>query len=88
MIETGDATDIGVRPRPVVEERTVVIAGEPRTLRLVRIRDRWLASIDTEHGPTLGADHSPYLAAARALEPIGIGLAEAMALLGPVRPPR
>jgi hypothetical protein len=28
-------------------------------------------------------DRSPYLAASRALEPIGVGLAEAMALIGP-----
>ena len=71
-----------------VEHRTIRVEGEQRTLRLLRIRDRWIASVDTDRGPTLGADHSPYLAAARALEPIGIGLAEAMALVGPIRPRR
>lgn len=86
MIDLGQRADL--RSRPAIEQRTIVIAGEERTLRLLRIHDRWLASIDTEHGPTLGADHSPYLAAARALEPIGIGLAEAMTAVGPIRPRR
>jgi hypothetical protein len=88
MIETGMRPGVDADARPIVEKRHVIIAGEVRTLRLLRIGERWLASIDTEHGPTLGADHSPYLAAARALEPIGIGLAEAMAMVGPVRPAR
>ena len=88
MIETGASAAVDVSPSPAVEQRTIVIAGEERTLRLLRIGGRWLASIDTEHGPTLGADHSPYLAAVRALEPLGIGLAEAMAMVGPVRRPR
>jgi hypothetical protein len=51
-------------------------------LRLVRFDAGWLASVDTESGPTLGADRSPYLAARRALEPLGIGLVEAMTLVG------
>jgi len=85
VIETG-ARPADVGSRPSVEQRTIVIAGEERTLRLLRFDGRWLASVDTEHGPTLGADHSPYLAAARALEPLGIGLADAMAMVGPVRP--
>jgi hypothetical protein len=88
VIETGTPPATDLTSRPTVEERRVIIAGEVRTLRLLRIGERWLASIATEHGPTLGADHSPYLAAARALEPIGIGLAEAMAMVGPVRPAR
>lgn len=67
-----------------IERRTLLVGDERRTLRLVRVAGRWLASIDTEDGPSLGADHSPYLAIARALEPLGIGLAEAMAMVGPV----
>jgi hypothetical protein len=88
VIETDERPGIDLGSRAAIELRTIVVAGEDRTLRLIRIGDRWLASIDTEHGPTLGADHSPYLAAARALEPIGIGLAEAMTMVGPVRPRR
>ena len=66
-------------------ERHVLTVDDARyVLRLVHIGDRWLASVDTDDGPSLGADGSPYLAAARALEPIGIGVAEAMALIGPV----
>jgi hypothetical protein len=65
-----------------VERRYVEIGGVRRPLRLVRFATGWLASVDTIEGPTLGADRSPYLAARRALEPLGIGLAEAMSLVG------
>lgn len=51
------------------------------TVRLLRIRGRWLASISTADGPTLGCDASPYLAVHRAAEPIGASLAEVMAAL-------
>jgi hypothetical protein len=51
----------------------------------VRFSTGWLASVDTEAGPTLAADRSPYLAARRALEPLGIGMIEAMTLVGPIR---
>jgi len=88
MIETIGSPGLDLGSATAVERRAIVIGGEERILRLLRIGDRWLASIDTEHGPTLGTDHSPYLAAARALEPIGIGLAEAMAMVGPIRPRR
>jgi hypothetical protein len=64
--------------------RTVTLGGVPRELRLVTFASGWLASVDTASGPTIGADRSPYLAACRALEPLGIGMAEAMALVGPV----
>ncbi|MGH2383460.1 MAG: hypothetical protein ACRDGB_00200 [Candidatus Limnocylindria bacterium] len=67
-----------------IERRFVTIRGVRRPLRLVRFVDGWLASTDTESGPTLGADRSPYLAVARALEPLGIGQVEAMTLLGRV----
>lgn len=61
-----------------LERRTVRIRGQERTLRLVAFERGWLASVDTESGPTLAADRSPYLAAWRALEPLGVDLAEAM----------
>jgi hypothetical protein len=51
-------------------------------MRLVSFRRGWLASVDTVSGPTLAADRSPYLAAWRALEPLGVDLAEAMILVG------
>lgn len=66
-----------------LERRYVDVGGVRRLLRLVRFDAGWVASVDTPAGPTLGVDRSPYLAASRALEPIGVGLAEAMALVGP-----
>ena len=67
------------------EKRTIAVRGVRRPLRLVQFPGGWLASVDTESGPTLGADRSPYLAAHRALESLGIDLAEVMSLVGPVR---
>lgn len=67
-----------------VERRFVTVRGVRRPLRLVRFATGWLASVDTESGPTIGADRSPYLAARRALEPFGIDMVEAMALVGPL----
>jgi len=70
------------QPSWQLERRFVTVRGVRRPLRLVRFDAGWLASVDTESGPTLGADRSPYLAARRALEPLGIGLVEAMTLVG------
>ncbi len=67
-----------------IERRFVTIRGVRRPLRLVRFATGWLASADTESGPTLGADRSPYLAAWRALDPLGVEMGEAMALVGRV----
>ncbi len=52
------------------------------TLRLVRFAHGWVASADSIEGPTLGMDRSPYLAARRALEPLGVGLVAAMTAIG------
>ena len=68
-----------------IERRFVTVRGVRRPMRLVRFSTGWLASVDTETGPTLAADRSPYLAARRALEPLGIGMIEAMTLVGPLR---
>jgi hypothetical protein len=68
-----------------IERRFVTVRGVRRPVRLVRFATGWLASVDTETGPTLAADRSPYLAARRALEPLGIGMIEAMTLVGPMR---
>jgi hypothetical protein len=65
------------------EERIVLVNGVERRLRLVEFARGWLASVDTESGPTLGADRSPYLAAWRALDPLGVELAEAMLVIAP-----
>lgn len=67
-----------------LEHRTVTVRGQPHRLRLAAFERGWLASVDTVAGPTLGADHSPYLAAGRALEPLGVDLPAAMNLVGPV----
>ena len=67
-----------------IERRFVTVRGVRRPLRLVRFASGWLASVDTPSGPTIGADRSPYLAARRALEPLGIDLVEAMTLVGPI----
>ena len=64
--------------------QVVHVGGEARSLRLVEFDRGWLASVDTGSGPTLGIDRSPYLAVHRALEPLGLGIAEAMTLVGPL----
>lgn len=67
-----------------LERRTVTVRGRARSMRLVAFERGWLASVDTESGPTMAADRSPYLAAWRALEPLGVDLAEALTAVGPV----
>lgn len=67
-----------------LEHRTVSLRGQARPMRLVVFERGWLASVDAESGPTLGVDRSPYLAAWRALEPLGVELAAAMVLVGPM----
>ena len=68
-----------------MERRFITVRDVRRVLRLVRFGTGWVASVDTPSGPTVGVDRSPYLAAARALEPLGVGLVDAMAVVGPVR---
>jgi hypothetical protein len=68
-----------------LQQRRLEVRGAEYRLRLVRFEAGWLASVDTESGPTLGVDRSPYLAARRALEPIGVEMVEAMTLLGRIR---
>ena len=63
---------------------SVRVGAEWTTLRLVRFARAWIASADTLEGPTIGLDASPYLAAQRALEPLAVPLASAMALVGEV----
>ena len=63
------------------QDHRFVLRGASHRLRLVRFRTGWLASVDTVDGPTLGCDHSPYLAISRALEPIGGGVLDAMSIV-------
>jgi hypothetical protein len=63
------------------QEHRIELRGASYRLRLVRFSAGWLASIDTVEGPTLGYDTSPYLAVSRAIEPIGGGLLDAMAIV-------
>jgi hypothetical protein len=63
---------------------SIRVGDEWTTLRLVRFARGWLASADGIDGPTLGADRSPYLAARRALEPLGVGLVATMTALAGV----
>jgi hypothetical protein len=68
-----------------MERRFVTVRDVRRVLRLVRFSTGWVASADTPSGPTVGVDRSPYLAAAHALEPLGVGLVDAMAIVGRAR---
>jgi hypothetical protein len=70
------------QPAFQVERRYLTVDGVRRVLRLVRFATGWVASVDTPSGPTVGVDRSPYLAARRALEPVGIDLVEAMTVVG------
>jgi hypothetical protein len=65
-----------------IARKTLVIRGVPRTLRLVHFPTGWVASFDSESGPTMAVDASPHLAVSRALEPLGIGMVDAMTLVG------
>ena len=68
----------------VAEHRFVTVQGVQRRMRMVCFAAGWLVSVDGPQGPTLGADRSPYLATARALAPLGVEMADAMALVGPL----
>ena len=83
FLEASDETDTFLAPRAwrAAELRLDTRVGRV-PLRLVRFGDRWLASASSLEGPTLGANASPYLAAAAALEPCGVSLAEALELVG------
>jgi len=65
-----------------LERRFLTVEGSRRPMRLVRFANAWIASIDLASGPTLGVDRSPYLATARALEPLGVDMSTAMSLVG------
>lgn len=63
------------------QEHRIELRGVSYRLRLVSFAAGWLASVDTVEGPTLGCDHSPYLAVSRAVEPLGGSLVEAMSIV-------
>lgn len=66
-------------------EHRIEVRGVSNRLRLVSFAAGWLASVDTVDGPTLGYDHSPYLAVSAALEPIGGSIMEALTILAAAR---
>ena len=74
--------DLTTAPAWQMERRFVTVEGMRRPMRLVRFAHAWIASVDLAAGPTLGVDRSPYLAAARALEPLGVDLSTAMSVVG------
>lgn len=74
----GDASG----PRWEAHRLTVRVEGQRRVVRLVHFGGGWIASADTVRGPTLGVDRSPYLAVRRAVEPLGVGLVEALTAVG------
>jgi hypothetical protein len=84
-------TDTGIldvrAPDPAwrLERRYLTVGEERLPLRLVRFATGWIASLDTVTGPTIGLDRSPYLAAHRALEPLGLDLVASMTLVGRIR---
>lgn len=84
MTRTPELDAPAAEPMFEVIRRFVVVRGVRRPLRLVRFAKGWVASVETESGPSVGTDHSPYLAARRALEPLGIDLVETLTLLGPM----
>ncbi len=84
IVEAGAADEAG---QPAWRMRSLSVRdrrGAWTTLRLVRFAGGWLASADTLEGPTLGYDASPYLAAGRALAPLGVDLVGAMSTVGEV----
>ncbi|MGH2401145.1 MAG: hypothetical protein ACRDE6_00405 [Candidatus Limnocylindria bacterium] len=82
MSASGTAGGSVAHPAWQIERHYITVRGVRWPLRLVRFAAGWLASVDTESGPTLACDRSPYLAAQRAVEPLGIGSIEAMTLVG------
>jgi hypothetical protein len=78
--ETAAPDEAGWRSRSL----SVRVGDGWTTLRLVQFERGWLASADTLEGPTMGLDRSPYLAARRALEPLGIGLVASMAAIASI----
>ncbi|HEX6139577.1 MAG TPA: hypothetical protein VF013_03835 [Candidatus Limnocylindria bacterium] len=82
LLEHG-AADGDVRLAPIERRSvTVDVRGRAVEVRLTRVQGRWLASAQTLEGPTLGRDHSPFLAVSQALEPLG---GQLMDVLGAMR---
>lgn len=86
LLEHGSA-DGDVRLAPIERRSvTVVIHGRPVDVRLTRVQGRWLASAQTLEGPTLGRDHSPFLAVSQALEPLGGQLLDVLGAMRDLEP--
>lgn len=69
--------------RGLALDRSVVVRGQPISLRMVPIAGRWMASASLTDGQSVGVDHSPYLAALAALEPLNVPMVDLLSQLGP-----
>lgn len=69
--------------RGLVLERSVVVDGQPISLRMVPVGGRWVATARLTEGQSVGVDSSPYLAALQALEPLNAPMTELLTQLGP-----
>lgn len=64
-------------------QRSVLVRGQPISLRMVPVGGRWMASARLTEGQSVGVDSSPYLAALQALEPLNVPMIELLSQLGP-----
>lgn len=65
---------------------TVSIRGRPVDVRMTRVQGLWLASAATLDGPSLGHNHSPFLAVRAALDPLGGQLVDVLAAVREIAP--
>ena len=72
--------------RGLALDRSVVVRGQRISLRMVPIAGRWMATAGLTEGQNVGVDHSPYLAALAALEPLNVPMVDLLAQLGPFPP--
>ena len=69
--------------RGMALQRSVLVGGQPISLRMVPVGGRWMASAALTDGQSVGVDSSPYLAALQALEPLNVPMIELLSQLGP-----
>ena len=69
--------------RGIALERSILVGGQPVSLRMVPVGGRWMASARLTEGQSVGVDSSPYLAALQALEPLNAPMIELLSQLGP-----
>ena len=69
--------------RGLALQRSVLVRGQPISLRMVPVGGRWMASARLTEGQSVAVDSSPYLAALQALEPLNVPMIELLSQLGP-----